>query len=1219
MARSPLFDIYDPYGILQQQAEMGMLPSDDIEPYGMVPMGRKPTLSDLMPQEEKTGLLRSLAEMGTSGLAAAGYILDTPGALVRGILAGRPLSVFGTSDERVDGRELLRQYGVIGDEDTWGNFAGGLAGEILLDPLTYMNPLAILGRGAYNRAGKAMQASGFFRNAAESAYEGLDPTIQQAARGATAREVGTGVREYTRRMTPRQAIAEAADPVEARRRWQHHAERFGVDPNDLDVRPADLMNIGIPGTNLSFGTDIFGEAFGDRVATGLDLLGEQSKRNPYTGPLVNTLYAGFHAPSGGTLNPDVQWDSRIARAQADRANEAQELLRTGTLRRAMGANAEDVAEQMRAAGVSGVPANIPESLREFQSTDLQRALVDYAESSGVPVNPGVFGPVPKTSGDAVSDWVLENVPELREIRDLYVDSMQQSRTASELAGLPVNNWEGAAGTEFFPRQSKWWRRILNPERPNSVGRAERAYSQGQTVLGTTDNFGRGRRSYTDIPGGQRTFRMLTGNANPNLRSADLQQALIDAPNATAARRLLDQAFDTINVQRPFRNEIEQIRGSDAFRSGTLAEQRELLEPAITRRRAEQDQLIDLLRGADLQFAQNNTGLFDTPGWTNLRRYERGQNRVLANSERVVQRLNAAIQPIPAGGPGDGIVPLARAAADLGFDERNFRNMWQRQFGTDITNLGVPENLVAALKTVANPTRLGDADRGFVSGIDQFTNAFKVGALASPAFHVRNTYSGNINAMAMGAFNPLDWWASLRASMGNTNALARRLRNAPGFENLTDAERVALFQDLSGANRIGGGVFADDITNLPEQEIRGTWLGAGNTPSVSQSFYNPNRGWRAFLNDFFSMRGVGITQNASPTNTNPLLVLNDAVGSTAEDAMRGGVFLNQLRQGVDPGEAADLVRMSQVDYSPQAFTAFERDFMKRVMPFYSFQKGILPSIANNLLYRPGGLMGQSVRSVARGTQPSENNFVPEHLRQSAAIPLPADLPGLLGGSGNDGLQRYLTNIDLPWESTFQLFTPGVGSTTSATVADAIQKFGSNILGQSNPLIKAPVEYVTNRQLYSGRDLSDLYSVLERDIGEIGRPLEQLAVNFVPFGSRAIGTYRQLTDNRLGSADRYTKAAWNLLAGAKLTDIDQERSKQLAARQMLNELLSSTPGVRTYENITVPEDVLRAMPREQQQQYLLYRIIQSEAAKRARERKKQELDPMQLLGVVNQFGA
>jgi hypothetical protein len=37
------------------------------------------------------------------------------------------------------------------------------------------------------------------------------------------------------------------------------------------------------------------------------------------------------------------------------------------------------------------------------------------------------------------------------------------------------------------------------------------------------------------------------------------------------------------------------------------------------------------------------------------------------------------------------------------------------------------------------------------------------------------------------------------------------------------------------------------------------------------------------------------------------------------------------------------------------------------------------------------------------------------------------------------------------------------------------------------------------------------------------------------------------------------------------------------------------------------------------YLLYRVIQAEAAKRARDRKKQQaaLDPLQVLGVVNQF--
>jgi hypothetical protein len=125
--------------------------------------------------------------------------------------------------------------------------------------------------------------------------------------------------------------------------------------------------------------------------------------------------------------------------------------------------------------------------------------------------------------------------------------------------------------------------------------------------------------------------------------------------------------------------------------------------------------------------------------------------------------------------------------------------------------------------------------------------------------------------------------------------------------------------------------------------------------------------------------------------------------------------------------------------------------------------------------------------------------------------------------------------------------------------------------------------------------------------------------LPFGARALGLYRQLNDDRLSPADARLKAAWNLLAGAKLTDVDEERTKRLAARQMLNQLLETTPGVRTYENITVPDDVLAQMPENQRKQYLLYRIIQSEAAKRARDKKKAEsaLDPLQVLGVTNRF--
>ena len=147
MSQSPLFDIYDPYGTLAQQYE------GEVDP--VTGRKRRRQIADLMPEEDRSTLLRSLANAGTSGLSGLGWILDTPGSLIRGTISGlaegNPLkgvqSLLSPSDERVSGRDLLRQFGMAGKEDTWSNFGTGLAAEVLTDPLTFLNPAAILGRG----------------------------------------------------------------------------------------------------------------------------------------------------------------------------------------------------------------------------------------------------------------------------------------------------------------------------------------------------------------------------------------------------------------------------------------------------------------------------------------------------------------------------------------------------------------------------------------------------------------------------------------------------------------------------------------------------------------------------------------------------------------------------------------------------------------------------------------------------------------------------------------------------------------------------------------------------------------------------------------------------------------------------------------------------------------------------------------------------------------
>ena len=90
--------------------------------------------------------------------------------------------------------------------------------------------------------------------------------------------------------------------------------------------------------------------------------------------------------------------------------------------------------------------------------------------------------------------------------------------------------------------------------------------------------------------------------------------------------------------------------------------------------------------------------------------------------------------------------------------------------------------------------------------------------------------------------------------------------------------------------------------------------------------------------------------------------------------------------------------------------------------------------------------------------------------------------------------------------------------------------------------------------------------------------------------------------------------NNLTGLKFTDVNTEQARQRAARDVLTQLLETTAGAKTYENITVPEEELAALTPEQRDMYLLYRVIQSDAAKRARERKAAEVNPLQAMGLM-----
>lgn len=1201
MARSPLFDIYDPLGTLNNRALLGLLPEsddEDTEIIGAFERPRSATISDLMPQEEKQGWLRKLANAGTSGLAGLGWILDTPGAVVRGTLAEGPVkglsALWETSDDRVTGRELLRKYNMIGEEDTWGNFAGSLAAEALLDPTTYMSfgLNQFLGKGAKTISGKAAQKAGLLEDFGLYARNVKEMGEREALRKSTARELIDRLPESDR------AIA------------QTRFENFG---GTLDDPLARMNRVGVPFLEQG-ATDLYGEAFGDWAARAADTLGETAATNRFTAPVVNRLTAAFDKDVLGLTDYNQQWEGRaVSAARRQRA----------------------AADRATLAGLQfDAEKALSRSGRSLNDADISRELRKYWELGNEAVDPAMAE--------------IMDLPEMAKLRTFYDRYRDTAVEQAKALGMSLEEFQSRAGTRFVPRQQLGFDLPQKPQYPAGsvpAERLKRVRRRGASVVDVSDTTGK-RRDYTDVAGGADTLNRMS-------LDFDLQERLRKATPAEARGILEDWAarnndgrglYDWIDETDPDTGDFV-FKAPPLGKDHPLVKQQEALRADISRAAAAGDDetatrlsaelgdieqqipgatreaykdslnadLGDFARSLDPQHAKKGKPIFGQNVFNEVSNYvlKRGEAETDANFllDSLKKRAESQAAKDTVGGVN---YTAAEALKKLGFGETAESVLAERLGVDSLDNISFNKKYVDDWAKVADRGRLPQELSAPMEMYDDFTKSFKTLALLWPARYTRDLYSGAFAAASKKAFSPKDWMVGQRIRKGNYKDLPNMLRDLPDYAGLSDEEIVRKFLVDAGGQGLGTSTFADEtLSGASGSQLREMYPGAAK-PTWKEWFNRVKnaelvRGWNPLNSDWspFAVRTSG-------GNRNPVLELGDRAAETTDAMNRYGTYLNQVRKGVAPSEARRIADLTQVNYRNN--TNFENDVLKRIAPFYSYTRGIMPFIADQVIDNPQGLTGQSIRAVTRASQPSEDTFIPEYLRQSAAIPIPAELGGNPGGN----LQRFLTQVDLPYESTVNLFSPGVGNDLFSTVSDTARKTALNLLGQTNPLIKGPLELATNRQFFSGRQLSDLYSMLEQPLGAPGRVLEQVISN-APGGSRILGTTRQIMDDRISAEDKATKLLVNTLLGVKLQDVDQERTKRLAARNMLNELLETTPGVRTYENITVPDEVLQRMPENQRKQYLLYRILQAEAAKRAREKKKQEaaLDPLQVLGVTNRL--
>lgn len=519
---------------------------------------------------------------------------------------------------------------------------------------------------------------------------------------------------------------------------------------------------------------------------------------------------------------------------------------------------------------------------------------------------------------------------------------------------------------------------------------------------------------------------------------------------------------------------------------------------------------------------------------------------LVSHETVTANMRAlhdllASSAVPATAATPDMVNLNTALAQLGMGRGGVPTASGKQTLTgrlaDLGKQGPSQHYFIDPKIVADAQRFGQATaapkalEGFLRGWDSLSNFTKT-TLTSlwPAFHSRNAVTGGFMNWVGGAFSP---GATMAAATLRKGGIVEWANQLPGLQHLSPEQatrQVAEWGHVYGLTGTREGFFADL-----------TGLGAHQAQRATPALPGPGNVQQGPLEAYLG----GFRELAQGKNWNPLQTAGVGgqrvdkfalakggreAGQSVDEINRMGGFIELLRQGWNPEQAA--ARMKELHYDYSKLAGFEKSVMRRVAPFYNWMRHNVPFVLNELVERPGGRMALGVRAgaEARGEEPG---FLPKWLGQGLALPL---------GESAPGTTRFLTSLGLPFEDVAQMASP------------------AGALSALSPYIKMPVELATGTQLYTGRQLADLHGLTGNTV------VDQLLYNSPV--SRAVTTGRTLLDERKGLGAK----ALNLLTGARLTDVDLEQQRGIRTRDLIQEQLRGRPGVRTFQRQFVsPEDL------------------------------------------------
>jgi len=1083
-------------------------------------------------------------------LTGAGYVtdwIDTPGAMARGaISAGMkgedPLSAaanafYQKGDQRVSGRDLLRQAGVVGDRDNWGNFAGGIAAEIALDPLSLLTgPVKSL-----TSAGQLASKAGLLDNAAGA----LSKSYVSGADNLSSALVSRADDAVKKLGSPALSATEVVGrPLVGRRAALQHGT---------------LENLVDAASDSSLAKQRVLEALGNNADSAAQY--EKLKGHPLgkqfglTLPFMQDALLPFNAPGGqqlsdamDTLMGGIRWSG------AGRAYHAFTDNKVG--------GALDAKSQAFNAGASAAKdAAQAEARREstFQAAKLYQQEPDVFTEEGNR-SLGRLIEKPKEGALNADEIWSSNHPAARDYMDWWKrvsDASPQEMADVGLKGTVFNdpNVEG-----YLPRQTD-----------NLIEQAARYDKSLGRELSTLTNDQMHRSPELMVPGGRDTIAFKLSR-DPVVagakRTAVTDQAAADHILATVFKGSPDSKSQSMELARLLHKLPSNIADSNVaplygqHPTSTISRYIEGRAGARATATAVYDSLATSATNSPAELAEG------------------GRHIKLSDA---LQRLN--------------LETTAGEASEIGARQQ-MRERLAGRFGVEpdkleLSQISIPEDTVIRLTRAKEGFEQPEMAEQLTGIMDQVTRHWAAGILAWPSRITRDLYSGMYSNWLAGALDPqaIPFVKSFYKLLGGDNYVTARsllktgafdpkfvqfLKTMPAYKNLPEQDIAARFYaDLNAGKLLGSNAYTDRGLSTIEGSIK------NQLPGIAPETFGRAIGELG-----------GDYRNFLDISKNPIARANSAAGELSDRITRLTGYISLLRQGVSPEEAVRRMKRAHVDYS--SLTTAEKHLRSRFMPFYAYTSRMFQETLRQLAERPGGRMGQGLRVLDRLQDPGDDEYVPESVRRGFGAAIPQDsmfgIPAELG-------TRYLSGLSLPGYSDLQILDPGsiAGTVTNiAKMSNPIYRTAYELGTGTDIQNRQPINESSRSYGPIGKGIRAATGDQSLGTGYVTTAMDK-ALDILPYAARPARFAAQMYDQDAGlsAPTRMTAAAFNALAGVQFRDMPKE---QIAGDKMRALQRIASPYTRDVTIPYIPADQRARVPLAAQEALELSRRMQREQRER-----------------------